>query len=225
MNTHVLQPASDRSDLTIQGSYRYHIHQDRVTLSFDRLNSDRPLGNLSGTIQISLRAYRSQTLSSQGITLASTTLGELKGQHFIENCQYDLIFQQPPAGSWYLAIELSEWAGDTYLLQHVAWFDMPYQVDWTPSIVEEISNNVIQADFEAKAVLPSVSVNASSTKESRYERINSMTPSELKAIRGVSKKLVDKLIKERPFKSEKAILNVKGMGPKLLSRILEAIKE
>jgi DNA uptake protein ComE-like DNA-binding protein len=39
-------------------------------------------------------------------------------------------------------------------------------------------------------------------------------------VKGVPKKLLDKLVAERPFRSEKAVLNVKGMGPAMLNKII-----
>ena len=58
-----------------------------------------------------------------------------------------------------------------------------------------------------------------------YQRINQAKAAQLTVVKGISKALCKSIIEERPFPSLAAILKVKGMGPKLLKRILDNLKD
>ncbi|MBK6714904.1 MAG: helix-hairpin-helix domain-containing protein [Burkholderiales bacterium] len=49
--------------------------------------------------------------------------------------------------------------------------------------------------------------------------LNTASAEELAAIKGLSKKLATAIVAARPFKSVEALLEVKGMGPKLLQKL------
>ena len=70
---------------------------------------------------------------------------------------------------------------------------------------------------KASAKKPESNVNAktSVTKIS----INSATASQLEMVKGMSKKLAQNIVADRPFKTLDETLQVKGMGPKLLQKI------
>jgi DNA uptake protein ComE-like DNA-binding protein len=42
-------------------------------------------------------------------------------------------------------------------------------------------------------------------------------------VKGVPKKVLEKLVAERPFHSEKAVLNIKGVGPVMLKKIVSEL--
>ncbi|TYL49258.1 hypothetical protein [Marinomonas sp. IMCC 4694] len=56
-----------------------------------------------------------------------------------------------------------------------------------------------------------------------YIAINQSKVDQLLKVKGVSKKVLEKLIAERPFPSDKAVLNVKGMGPVMLAKVIHCL--
>jgi hypothetical protein len=222
--------ASNQAHLTIQGG-GYRIENDRVIISIQRIANDRVEGNLSGTLQIQLCAFQQGVGNSEAVVLASTMIGEIKGQHFLSDCHYDLVFQQPPNGTWQLALQLNEWDGVDYTLCDSAYFDVFYQIE--PS--SDSSAPVMQVDeLESEKAAPAPKTTtenpvAKKTKEVKknaigyadgYLAINKSKVDKLLKVKGVPKKVLEKLVAERPFRSEKAVLNVKGMGPVMLGKIV-----
>lgn len=55
--------------------------------------------------------------------------------------------------------------------------------------------------------------------------VNQAKKAQLKRLKGVHQKVLAKVIKERPFQNRQALLNIKGMGPKVLERILQQLRE
>ncbi|MCV2402085.1 helix-hairpin-helix domain-containing protein [Marinomonas sp. C2222] len=196
--------------LTMQGC-AYNINEDRVLVSIDCISNQRPEGNISGTLRIDFCASSSHTSQNDSILLASTHIGELFGQHFLENCQYDLLFQQPPEGSWQLFLQLSEWDGVVYSPVDTIGFALPYI--YTPE------NENSQEDTQ----LPKSAPKTTLEQPEHYQELNRVKSKTLRALKGVQKKVLEKLISERPFRSKKAVLNVKGMGPKVLDKILDQL--
>ena len=101
---------SPRSNLQLNGRCGFNIQNDRVSINIDSIANQRDNTNLSGTLAIELWALKQpyQGEHFEGVALAGTTIGEIQGQHFIPNCQYDLMFREPPAGNWHLALMLRE---------------------------------------------------------------------------------------------------------------------
>jgi hypothetical protein len=222
--------AYNQAHLTIQGC-GYRIENDRVFVSIQRIANDRVEGNISGTLQLQLCAFLQGTEASEVIVLASTMIGEMKGQHFLSDCHYDLLFQQPPSGTWQLALQLSEWDGVDYTLCDTAYFDVFYQIE--PS--SDSSAPVMQVDeLESEKAAPAPKTTtenpvAKKTKEVKknaigyadgYLAINKSKVDKLLKVKGVPKKVLEKLVAERPFHSEKAVLNIKGMGPVMLGKVI-----
>lgn len=222
--------ASNQAHLTIQGC-GYRIENDRVIVTAQRISSDRPEGNLSGTLRLQLCALRQSTGGSETIVLASTILGEIKGQHFLSDCYYDLAFQHPPAGTWQLVLQFSEWDGVDYTLCDSAYFDAPYQIEVSSdSFVPVMEKDELENEkAEPTPKIATENPIAKKPKEVKkntsgytdgYLAINKSKVDKLLKVKGVPKKVLEKLIAERPFHSEKAVLNVKGMGPVMLGKIL-----
>ena len=222
--------AYNQAHLTIQGC-GYRIENDRVIISIQHISNDRDEGNLSGTLQLQLCAFHQGIGDLEKIVLASTILGEMKGQHFLSDCYYDLFFQPPQVGSWQLALQLSEWNGVDYTLCDSAYFDMAYQVE-APSDLSVPAMQINKPENEKAASTPKTATDnlvAKKTKEVKknatgyadgYLAINKSKVDKLLKVKGVPKKVLEKLVAERPFHSEKAVLNVKGMGPVMMGKIL-----
>ena len=163
--------AYNQAHLTIQGC-GYRIENDRVIISIQRISNDRDEGNLSGTLQLQLCAFHQGIGDSEKIVLASTILGEMKGQHFLSDCYYDLFFQPPQVGSWQLALQLSEWNGVDYTLCDSAYFDMAYQVE-APSDLSVPVMQINEPENEKAASTPKTATDnlvAKKTKEVKKKR-------------------------------------------------------
>ncbi|MCB5161734.1 helix-hairpin-helix domain-containing protein [Marinomonas algarum] len=200
--------------LTLQGC-AYRIEHDRVVLSIQCISNHRNSGNISGTLRLQLCAYpKGSEHEAEPMVLASTTLGELSGQHVINNGLYDLLFQSPPAGLWQLVLQLSEWDGMDYISCDDAYFPVLYHVT---------AENAHSPDTTAKKeTSPDVKKNATGCSDG-YLAINQCKVKALLKVKGIPKKVLEKLIKERPFPSERAVLNVKGVGPVKLKRIIDQL--
>jgi hypothetical protein len=221
----ILNHAPQDTSLTLQNC-GYRIENDRVILSIQRIGNERTEDNLSGTLRLQLCAFLQDVdKRSEQLVLASTTIGEIKGQHFLTDCHYDLLFQQPTTGTWQLALQLSEWDGAEYTLCNSAYFDTLYQVQVIPANFEP-TMNVDEKVEESVTPSPKVPTTQKVVKKNvigyvdGYRAINKSKVEKILKVKGVPKKLLDKLVAERPFRSEKAVLNVKGMGPAMLNKII-----
>lgn len=227
-------------DLTLTGSYGYHIQQDRVLINIEQITSQRSLDNLSGTLAIELRGY---SQDGTAVVLASTTIGQLTGQHFLANCVYDLLFQAPPTGQWQIALELSEWNGDGYQLLDRQVFGQKYVVETEKKTTEEAiiakEDNVIIADFTAasEVELPTQAKSADQVapqkpskakKSSKVEKVllsvNHSSLEELSTVKGLPKKVAKEIVDKRPHSTWEGLLKLKGMGPKLLKKLSKVLK-
>ncbi len=221
----ILNQAPQDTSLTLQNC-GYRIENDRVIISIQRIGNERTEDNLSGTLRLQLCAcLQDGDKRSEQLVLASTTIGEVKGQHVITDCRYDLLFQQPTAGSWQLVLQLSEWDGAEYTLCNSAYFDTLYQVQAIPANFEP-TMNVDEKVEESVTPSPKIPTTQKAVKKNvigyvdGYRAINKSKVEKILKVKGVPKKLLDKLVAERPFRSEKAVLNVKGMGPAMLNRVI-----
>jgi len=221
----ILNHAPQDTSLTLQNC-GYRIENDRVILSIQRIGNERTEDNLSGTLRLQLCAFLQDVdKRSEQLVLASTTIGEIKGQHVITDCRYDLLFQQPTTGTWQLALQLSEWDGVDYTLCNSAYFDTLYHVQAIPANFEP-TMNVDEKVKESVTPSPKVPTTQKVVKKNvigyvdGYRAINKSKVEKILKVKGVPKKLLDKLVAERPFRSEKAVLNVKGMGPAMLNKII-----
>lgn len=228
-------------DIAFSGNYSYKIQNDRVILSITQITNHRPLDNISGTLAIELRGYHQD---GHYLVLASTTIGQLTGQHLLADCHYDLVFQMPPAGSWQLALEVHEWEGEQYALMDQQYFAQPYYIDDATSapeenqavpLTDETSTTIEQVDqlttkIESKpsnSQAPSKEKKSLEKKDSKRKAkvsVNKGTQDELLSLKGMPTKVVTEIVEQRPFSSWEAVLLIKGMGPKLLKKLRNGLK-
>lgn len=232
-------------DIAFSGHYSYKIQDDRVILCISQITNHRPLDNISGTLAIELRGYHTD---GHYLVLASTTIGQLTGQHLLADCHYDLVFQMPPAGSWLLALEVHEWEGEQYGLMDQQFFAQPYYIPEeapcsseaspsgsTAALNEEIPLtdapvDQINTKGESKPTIPKASKKPKTSTEKKAPEkkakasINKSSQEELLSVKGIPKKVVNEMIEQRPFSSWEAVLLIKGMGPKLLKKLRNGLK-
>jgi len=150
------------AELTLDGNCGYHIYNGRIAINIGNIANRREHGNLSGTLSIELWALQQPYRGGQfsGLALAGTTIGELKGQHFIGPSTWELAAQEPAEGEWYLTLMLREWNGLAYETRDFVNFAVPYVAAGKPAVVRNPGNNVINVSFvEYKKA---ISVNAQS---------------------------------------------------------------
>jgi competence ComEA-like helix-hairpin-helix protein len=149
---HTTQPqalATTSTQLALVGNCGYQIQDNRIVINIDEIASRRDLGDLSGTLSIELWALKQPYQGGEfsGTSLAGTQIGEMLGQHYLANCQYDLLLQEPPAGSWYLTLMLREWTDAGFVTRDFVNFALPYEVSGKATVVRSETDNVINVSF------------------------------------------------------------------------------
>lgn len=137
--------------LVLSGSCGYRIDNDRVLVQVDGIANNRGQGDLSGTLAVELWALDGPYSGGdfEGIGLAATLIGEVAGQYRLSDCRYDLLFCQPPAGTWHLTLMLREWTGAGYQTRDFVNFAIPYRVPARAAVVSVDGDKVINVDFGA----------------------------------------------------------------------------
>lgn len=189
-----------------------------------------------------------------GECLAATEIGEVFGQHYLSNCHLLLNFREPAIGSWYLCLMLREWTANGYVTRDQINFDQPYTQSWKPELVKTGLDNVVNmpvadndkvdnpaednsevlaestaADMEVAAKHPG-KVNAQLANKPALKasetlvNLNQASIDEIAAVKNISKKLAINIVNARPLASFDELLQVKGMGEKLLARVRQLIQ-
>ena len=237
------------AEIALVGNCGYQIEDGRVVINIDRIANNRTLDNCSGTLSVELWAL-TQTYGGgpfDGIAVAGTRIGELYGDHFLSDCCYDLLFQEPPAGVWHMTLMLREWRDGGYVTRDYVSFVVPYQANIKPAILR--NDNVINVDFSKNERSTPAAKAAEQTgldkenarpqevadKGAAGDRQSDPTPEkpaaaegvslnqasvkEIAGVKGISRKLAENIVAKRPFESPDELLKVKGMGAKLLEKV------
>ncbi|MDD5274365.1 MAG: helix-hairpin-helix domain-containing protein [Methylovulum sp.] len=214
--------------ITLAGTCGYEIHDGLVTISIAEIANNRDADNISGTLSVELWALPQPYCGGEfdGIALAGNSIGELYGQYFLANCRYEMPFQEPGDGMWYLVLMLREWTETGYITRDYINFTVPYIVSSKPTIIRSDESNVINVSFadKKKTVRHKSAKKSLSTKpQPSTVSLNQASLEEIEALKGISKKLAENIVCERPFASLDEVLKVKGIGAKLLDKIRQFI--
>jgi hypothetical protein len=238
-----IQPQSNTTtiaDLALTGDCGYEIQSDQVIINISEIANNRDLENISGTLSIELWALDKPYTGAEfdGLALAGTPIGELFGQHYLSNCRYELNFQEPSAGTWYLTLMLREWTETGYFTRDYVNFALPYVVGSNPVILRNETDNIINVSFPGnKKTSENAAVeklNSEATAEvSNSEKakpknetaisLNNASLKDIVSVKGISNKLAENIDAARPFETLDEVLKVKGMGPKLWKKIRDFI--
>jgi hypothetical protein len=232
-------PQSDTgvpSVLSLAGNCGYSIEDGRAILTIAEIANRRGTDNLSGTLSIELWAmeqpYGGGAFS--GVAVAGTSIGELRGQQGLTDCRYDLILQEPPAGTWKLSLMLREWTGLGYVTRDYVNFARPY-IGGGPGTLHSVSDNAAAAGRDGngtsvgqaapeRPVVGELPEQAGDKPQAQAAvSLNRSSPQDLAAVKGISKKLAEKLVAARPFGSFDEVLKVKGIGTTLLRKIRQFV--
>jgi DNA uptake protein ComE-like DNA-binding protein len=222
----------------LRGHVGYVINGHRITLEIAAIENPRPATNLSGTLALELWALPTPYSGGNfnGAPLAATVLGTLSGQSEWNPPLLDLAFKSPPDGTWHFCLMLREWTGTGYTTRDYTNFAAPVAFHATPPEAGE--KTPTQAPFTAETSTqsspepliapPKSSHRRTSAKKSdapaTVVSINKATATELAAIPGLTKPLAAAIVAARPFASLEALLTVKGVGPKIFSKLKPVIK-
>lgn len=241
LSTHYHQP-----ELQMSHDCGYHINGREVHLNVAELLNNRDFGNISGSLSLELWALRQpyQGGNFDGVAVGGVTIDPILGQHYLSQCEFTTSFSEPPAGRWYLTLMLREWTSMGFETRDYVNFNLPYQVYWTPILEIGSKANVVSVDFNGKAKPelsePVVAQNQkpdvaakSKTVESKKDiepvkakkiSLNNASVEEINSLPGVSAKVAAEMVKNKPYKQVDDLLNVKGLGVKLLAKIRQLIE-
>lgn len=225
--------------IALSGNCGYTMNDDRVVVTVDEIANRRNIGDISGTLSVELWALKQPYAggSFNGVALAGTSIGQVLGRHCLADCRYDLIFAEPPAGSWFLSLMLREWTEMGYVTRDYVNFALPYVVAAKPRVVRSTADNVINVSFAGKSCaspLPSEGDVGAPSKVDVAEpapidpvkssgravaSLNEATIEEIAAVKGVSKKVAGNLVAARPFKTFDELLQVKGIGKAMVKKL------
>lgn len=226
------------SNLQLNGNCGFNIQNDRVIINIDSIANQRDFDNVSGTLAIELWALKQpyQGENFDGVALAGTNIGAVAGQHFIPNCQYDLIFKEPPVGNWHIVLMLREWNGSAYETRDFVNFAVPYAASWVPTVVKNPTDNVISVSFNETEKTEQPAKKAEAKKPEKPAAKVEAKPAEAKPVVNQAAKTAAK--KAEPAKAAKAqnksstlclnsatqkeIAAIKGVSTKLAARLVEA---
>lgn len=227
---------------SLSGVASYRIAGDRVELAVDRIENPRSADNLSGTLALALWALptRYEGGDFQGVPLSGVAFDTLPGQWEYLPLAFDLPFTAPPAGRWQLVVKLREWTAAAYVTRDYVNFDAPYiqpapvaapVVAPAPAPLVEPAPVAAPAPKApaAKATVtrsaaPARGVDLASALKSGGVSVNAASLEDLAQVKGLTRKVAEAVIKGRPYRSLDDLIHVKGMGPKLLSKIAPGLK-
>lgn len=220
MHAHT-NPEHAFNTLSLKGSVKYTLQDQRVLIEIDEISNHANPGLLSGTLALELwalpTAYQGNDFS--GFNLAATTIGELKSQHSLFDCHYDLIFREPPEGSWNLVLMLREWDGQAYMTRDYVNFALPYQqASKQIELPESKQSKVIHLAFDA-ATLNEAGIKSSTSSK---DKLTGNVAKQLPHTSPEAKPALQKSVSKRAKPKTSTLQNQKG--PELLVRINRASK-
>ncbi len=222
----MLQPRSDhrlQPELRFVGAISYFTDQQRIHLALDGIASDRAEDNLSGTLSLELWALDGAYHGGlfQGECLAATQIGELRGNHWLADCDYDLIYRAPTEHGRQLCLMLREWNGVAFETRDYRHFSHALNsAEPRLQVVQSVPTaDIVQLEKTRKSKTTTASASTRATKLC----VNSAPEKELAAIKGLSKKVAKAIVEARPFTSLDELHKVKGLGKKTLEKLRDSL--
>jgi hypothetical protein len=225
----------------MSGDAGYRIDGARVQISVGRVQNPRPETNRSGTLSLELWALSAPYTggSFQGRHLAGVEIGSVNGQCELALQPIDLAFTPPPPGGWQIVLMLREWTAAGFVTRDFANFDTRYVsapvVENAPAPAAAAGKPAappiakVSAPPIAKVSAPEVAkaappVVAPARGPANRVSVNIAPVEELAAVKGLSIKLAEGIVKKRPFASLDDLRRVKGLGGSLLAKVRSSLK-
>jgi hypothetical protein len=236
----------------MNGNAGYSINGSRVEISVDRVENPRAEDNGSGTLSLELWALSAPFTGGrfQGHHMAGVEIGSINGQDEWTLDSIDLTFTPPPAGTWQIVLMLREWTAGGFMTRDFVSFAVPFViapvvvVEKTPVLlIEKVSAPAPEkaaAPVVAKAPAPVIAktpvqevakpvapvspAKPRAVAAPKGVSINTALAEELAAVKGLNSTLAKGIVKKRPFTSLDDLLQVKGLGEKILARIRSSLR-
>jgi DNA uptake protein ComE-like DNA-binding protein len=236
----------------LRGHVGYRLEGRRITLEVAAIENPRDESNLTGTLALELWALPQPYSGGpfNGSPLAAAVLGTLGGQSEWNPPPLDLAFKAPPDGTWHFCLMLREWTGTGYTTRDYTNFAEPVaytaaplaagespttQAPFTAETTTKSSPDPALLTADAPAAPPAKPARRAASKKNLTSHptpisaatpvsINKATAAELSAIKGLSKPVAAAIVAARPLKTLDALLEVKGLGPKLYEKLKPSLK-
>jgi hypothetical protein len=215
----------------LEGSVGYRVDGDHVVLEVEAIRSPRSADNISGSLSLELRAVAHPYLggSIDGQLLGRADLGRLAGQDALGPIEVRVPFTPPASGEWDVVMTLREWTDAAgFVTRDHARFAIPYVADREPAVIalpteDTGTEDVGRVPLGRGPVHRSWGEGGSSESEGGLESatvsVNQATAEQIAAVKGLSPKLAKEIVRGRPYASLSALLDVRGIGPKLLEKL------
>jgi DNA uptake protein ComE-like DNA-binding protein len=237
----------------MSGNVGYRLDGGRVQITVGRVENPRSAANRSGTLSLELWALSAPFTGGrfQGHHLAGVEIGSVNGQWDLALQPVELAFTPPPAGNWQIVLMLREWTAAGFVTRDFTNFvtrfvSAPVVEKTAAPVVEKPSAPVAGksalavikrpvapvAPVAAKAPLPVVAkaavavppAKAPANAVSNGVSVNTAPVEELAAVKGLSAKLAEGIVKKRPFGSLDDLRRVKGIGASILAKVRSSLK-
>jgi competence ComEA-like helix-hairpin-helix protein len=227
----------------MSGDAAYRIDGGRVQISVGRVQNPRPETNRSGTLSLELWALSAPFTGGrfQGHHLAGVEIGSVNGQCELVLQPIDLAFTPPPAGDWEIALMLREWTATGFVTRDFTNFATRFvcaPVEEKAAMREAEKPAVLvvanpaarpfataRAPEVAKAATPPVApLCPPADALAKRVSVNTAGVEELAAVKGLSTKLAEGIVKKRPFTSLDDLSRVKGLGASILTKVRARLK-
>jgi DNA uptake protein ComE-like DNA-binding protein len=225
----------------LSGNVGYRIDGKRVEISVERVENPRPSSNRSGTLSLDLWALPAPYAGGRflGQRLAGKEIGSVAGQSELALQPLDLAFTPPSAGTWQMVLMLGEWTANGFMARDFTNFAIPFisapieekalaplvEKAATPVVAKTPEPMVVKALLPLAVKAPAPEVAKSPAKASaKGVSVNTARVEELAAVKGLTKKLAEGIVKQRPFASLDDLREVKGLGAKTLAKVRSSLK-
>ncbi|MBK6357013.1 MAG: helix-hairpin-helix domain-containing protein [Betaproteobacteria bacterium] len=233
----------------LSGNVTCSLADGMATLTVDAIENPRTEDNLSGTLALELWALDEPYAggSWQGVPVASMILGVLGGGNALTDCNF-VVPAAAPEGPGVLTLMLREWGPAGYVTRDycnlsleapaktkakpkaaakkaAAKEEAPKEKAPKEKAVKEKAPKASAAKAEPKAPAKESKAAAKEAKApvAKGVAVNAASEAELLAVKGLSATLVKAIIAGRPYKSLDDLDSVKGVGPKLLTKLRDLL--
>lgn len=226
----------------LAGPVTYRIEGERVRLEIAAIENPRDAANISGTLSLELWALKAPYSGGnfRGAPLAGAVLGTLAGQNLWTALALDLPYTAPTTGETHAVVMVREWTGAGYTTRDFANLGTlpvtmtptapaprPGATEPTPSPVPAAPVVATTTNTPAPAVVspvaaartPAPAAPATKPATSGKVALNTATLGQLLTVKGLPRAVAERILRDRPFKSVEDVVQVKGMGEKLLGKI------